>query len=434
MTMDGLRINRAERRQPAFELVDLEALVPDDHRVRSIWSFVEALDLSMFYDRIKARGEAPGRPASDPRVLLALWLYATAEGIGSARALERLCDYHVIYRWVCGGVGVNHALLSAFRINSGAFLDQLMTRTLAALIEEGLINLDEVITDGTKVRASASLTSMRHKPRIEQIEADLTARIATLKQELDADPATAERRRKSRQLAAAKERARRVSAALGKFAGHEKEAARRAETHPGAAAKSVPDEPRVSLSDPDARSMRMADGAVRPCYNVQVATASGFIIALEPTDRRNDRGLAPEVIKQVERRCGAAPRRLLADLGAMTETDIKGFADSHPGMQIYAPPKACAPNAKPESRVRYERKLASQPDCLKAWRTRMQGPEGKAVYKRRSNTEHAHAGMKNCGFGRMPVRGMANVRTVCLLHAIVYNMNRAIHRRSVIAA
>jgi hypothetical protein len=146
---------------------------------------------------------------------------------------------------------------------------------------------------------------MRRKPRI---EAELTTHIATMKQEIDADPTTAEHRRKSRQLAAATERAKRVSAALGKFADHAKEAARRAETHPGAAAKSVPDEPRVSLSDPDARSMRMADGAVRPCYNVQVATASGFIVAIEPTDRRNDRGLAPE---QVERRCGTAPCRLL---------------------------------------------------------------------------------------------------------------------------
>jgi transposase len=432
--MNGMRVNRADRRQPAFELVDLEVLVPDDHRVRSIWAFVEGLDLSMFYDRIKACGEAPGRPASDPRILLTLWLYATAEGIGSARALERLCTYHVIYRWICGGVGVNRSLLSAFRIDSGPFLDRLMTRTLAALIEEELINLDEVITDGTKVRASASLTSMRRKPRIEQIEADLTSHIAALKQEIDSDPGPADRRRKSRQLAAANERAKRVSAALGKFADHEKETSKRAETHPGSAAKSTPDEPRVSLSDPDARSMRMADGAVRPCYNVQVATASGFIVAIKPTDRRNDRGLAPEVVTEVVRRCGAAPRRLLADLGAMTEKDIIGFAETHPAMQVFAPPKACVANAKPASRARYERKLASQPDCLKDWRTRMQSEQGKAVYKRRSNTEHAHAGMKNCGFDRLPVRGLEKVQTVCLLQAVVYNMNRAIHRRTAKAA
>lgn len=432
--MDQMRVNRADRRQPAFELVDLETLVPDDHRVRSVWSFVEALDLGMLYDRIKARGETPGRPATDPRILLALWLYATLDGIGSARAVARLCTHHVIYRWICGGVGVNRFILSAFRIDSGTFLDQLMTRTLAALIEEGLLSLDEVITDGTKVRASASRTSMRRKPRIEQIEAELASHIAALKQEIDGDPNLAERRRKTRQLSAAKERAKRVEAALGKFAGRETERSRRAETHPGAAAQTVVDEPRVSVSDPDARSMRMADGAVRPCYNVQVATASGFIVAIEPTDRRNDRGLAPDVIKQVERRCETAPRRLLADIGAMTEKDIAAFAETHPAMQVFAPPRTCAPNAKPASRARYARKLASQPDCLKAWRARMESAEGKAVYTRRSNTEHAHGGMKNCGFGRMPVRGMEKVRTVCLLHAVAYNLRLAISRRTAINA
>jgi transposase len=432
--MDGMRVNRADRRQPAFELVDLEALVPEDHRVRSIWSFVEALDLSVFYDRIKARGETPGRPATDARILLALWLYATVEGIGSARAVARLCEYHVIYRWICGGVGINHGILSAFRIDSGAFLDQLMTRTLAALIEEGLLKLDEVITDGTKVRASASLSSMRRKPRLEEIEAELATQIATLKQELDSDPNAAERRCKSRQHAAAQERARRVSAALGKFDSHEKERNQRAETHPGAAAKAVADEPRVSVSDPDARVMRMADGAVRVCYNVQVATASGFIVAIEPTDRRNDKGLAPEVIKQVQQRCGAAPRRLLADHGAMTEADIVGFAETHPDMLIFAPPKTCAPNAKPASRARYARKLASQPECLKDWRARMDTPEGKSVYKRRSNTEHAHGGMKNCGIDRMPVRSMKKVHTVCVLHAIAHNLKLAICRRKAIRA
>jgi transposase len=432
--MSDMRVNRADRRQPGFELVDLETLVADDHRVRSVWSFVEALDLGMFYERIRARGETPGRPASDPRILLALWLYATLDGIGSARAVARLCEYHVIYRWICGGVGINHSLLSAFRIEGGEFLDQLMSRTLATLIEEGLLDRDEVITDGTKVRASASRTSMRRKPRIEQIEAEVARRIATLKQEIDDDPGQVERRRKSRQHAAAQERAKRVKAALDKFTKRETERSARTKTHPGAAAKDVLAEPRVSVSDPDARLMRMADGAVRPCYNVQVATASGFIVAITPTDRRNDRGLAPEMVAEVERRCGVSPRRLLADIGAMTESDIVGFAQTHPEMQVFAPPKTCAPNAKPASRARYARKLASQPECLKTWRARMESAEGKSVYKRRSNTEHAHAGMKNCGFGRMLVRGLEKVRTVCLLHAIAYNLSLAISRRAAIAA
>ena len=97
----------------------------DDHPVRAVWSYVEGLDLGRFYDGIKARGETPGRPATDPRILLALWLYATVDGVGSARALDRLCMHHTIYRWICGGVGVNHTMLSTFRIESGDFLEGL---------------------------------------------------------------------------------------------------------------------------------------------------------------------------------------------------------------------------------------------------------------------------------------------------------------------
>jgi transposase len=421
--MDDVRVNRADRRQPAFEMVDLERLVPQDHRVRDVWAFVETLDLGVFYARIKARGEAPGRPAADPRVLLALWLNATIDGVGSARALARLCGDSITYRWICGGVGVNYELLRSFRNQSGAFLDQLLSQSLAVLIAADLLKLDEVITDGTKVRASASRSSMRHEPRVAEIEAELAARIAMLRQELDADPAVAERRVKTRQLAAAQERVRRVGAARAKFAEREAERAARATSHPGEAAKQAEaDGPRVSTSDPDSRLMKMADGATRACYNVQVTTANEFIVAIEPTERGNDRGLAPAMVAQVERRCGQAPSRLLADSTAMSEDDIKGFAESHPNLAVYAPPKGCSETAKPASRVRYERKLASEPQCLKDWRARMASEDGKAVYARRSRTEHPHARMKNCGFGRMLVRGLPKVRTVCLLHAVAHNL------------
>jgi len=429
--MDDVRVNRADRRQPAFEMVDLDRLVAEDHRVRDVWAFVETLDLTIFYARIKARGETAGRPAADPRILLALWLYATIDGIGSARAVDRLCEQHLIYRWICGGVGVNYELLRTFRNESGAFLDQLLTQSLTALIAEGLLDLDEMITDGTKVRASASRSSMRHEARVTEIETELKARIAKLREELDADPAATERRQKVRQLAAAAERARRVSAARAKFAERDAERSDRARQHPDeAAARPEADAPRVSTSDPDARLMKMADGAMRVCYNVEVGTANEFIVAIQPTDQGNDRGLAPAVVAEAEERTGHAPSRLLADGTAMTEEDIVGFAKSHPALAVFAPPKACSEIAKPASRAKYERKLAREPQCLKDWRARMAGEAGKAVYARRSNTEHPHARMKNCGFGRMLVRGLKKVRAVCLLHAVAHNLVLAAARRA----
>jgi transposase len=430
-----IRIRQAERRQAGFELVDLESLVVDDHPVRAVWSFVEGLDLQWFYDRIKARGETPGRPATDPRILLALWLYATADGIGSARALARLCEHHTIYRWICGGVGVNHTMLSEFRLDSGEFLDGLLTRSLAALMEEGLITLEEVITDGTKVRAAASRSSMRRKETLTELEEKARARVAELKQELEADSAAGERRLSKRRLSAAEDRARRVAAALAKNPktapkDDERDQSERDEPLAGGKSGKPPKQERVSTTDPDAPLMRLADGAVRPAYNVQVASACGFVVAIDPVQRRNDRGLAPAIVAQVKQRCGKLPDRLLADTGAMTAADIGTLAQTHPSMQVFSPPPARKDASKPESKARYERNRAAEPQCLKEWRARMDSEEGQAVYKRRSNTEHVHARLKNRGFGHMVLRGLAKVRTACLLHAVTHNLMWAISRRA----
>jgi transposase len=430
-----IRIRQAERSQTGFEVVDLESLVVDDHPVRAVWSFVEGLDLHWFYDRIKSRGETPGRAATDPRILLTLWLYATADGVGSARALARLCEHHTIYRWICGGVGVNHTMLSEFRTDSGEFLDGLLTRSLAALMKEGLVTLDEVITDGTKIRAAASRSSMRRRQTLAELEEKARARVNELRQEVEADSAAGERRLSKRRLSAAEDRARRVAAALAKHpatAPKDDEKERTEGDEPPASGKSgkPPKEERISTTDPDAPLMRMADGAVRPAYNVQVASACGFVVAIDPVQRRNDRGLAPVMVAQVEQRCGKLPDRLLADTGAMTAADIGTLAQTYPCMKVFSPPPARKDASKPDSKARYERNRAAEPQCLKEWRARMNSDEGQAIYKRRSNTEHVHARLKNRGFGQMVLRGLAKVRTACLLHAVTHNLLWAISCRA----
>jgi hypothetical protein len=144
--------------------------------------------------------------------------------------------------------------------------------------------------------------------------------------------------------------------------------------------------------------------------------------------RRNDRGLAPAMVEQVNKRCGKLPDRLLADTGAMTAADIVALAKTCPSLQVFSPPPARKQASKPESKARYERNRAAEPQCLKDWRARMDSPDGQAIYKKRSNTEHVHARMKNRGFGRMLLRGLKKVRIVCLLHAIAHNLIWAISR------
>ena len=432
--MTDLRLTRANRAQVRLEAVDLETLVPPDHRVRAVWSFVEGLDLTVLHDTIKARGAVAGRPAIDPMILLALWLYATVDGVGSARALARLCEHHTIYRWVCGAVSVSHATLSAFRVENGAFLDALMSTTLAALIKEGLLDLDEVITDGTKVRASASKGSMRREASLRDLETKVAERISTLKADLDRDSAAGERRRLVRAKAAAEAQAGRVAAALERMEQHKAERTRRAAAHPATAAKTPKAEPRVSTTDPEARMMRMADDAMRLCFNVQVATAGGFMVAVKPTSQCNDHDLAGVMVAEVERVCGRVPCRLLADAGAMTQADIVRLAAAHPDLLVYAPPVAEKPDATPASQNRRARNLAKEPACVQAWRARMATPEANTVYARRPMTEHVHAKIKNRGFGRILVRGLDRVRCVCLLHAVTHNLLHALTRRAALAA
>src|ERR1700676_2430207 len=165
------RFIRADRVQTHWDFIDLEALLPADHRVRVVMSFVESLDLQALYDSIKSREGEPGRPPPDPAVLLALWLYATIEGVGSARQLERLTQRDLAYRWIAGGVPLNYHGLSDFRVGHVDVLDRLLTESVAALIEEGLVSLDEIAVDGTKVRANASRGSFKTAGKLARIEA-----------------------------------------------------------------------------------------------------------------------------------------------------------------------------------------------------------------------------------------------------------------------
>ena len=358
---------------------------------------------------------------------MALWLYATLEGVGSARALNQLCSRHIAYRWLCGGVEVNHNILAEFRVESGVLLDRLLTQSLTALIAAGVVTLEEAAIDGTKVRASASKDSLSGAGRLSRIAAAVEERIKGLKRELQADPAASQRRAKKHALDAAEKRARRVEAAKAKLAELEAERAERQETHAGEEAQKS--EAKASTTDSEARMMKFPDGAMRLAYNVQVATSCGFVIAMEPTDRRNDKGLAAMLVEQIKARCAAVPGRLLADTGAMTQGDIASLAETYPGMTIFSPPPKEKDDVKEETKRKRAWRLRQEPPAVRDWRERMAGDEAKAIYARRKNTEHAHAHMKNRGFGTMLVRGLAKVRAICLLHALAHNLACALSRR-----
>src|SRR6201987_5120976 len=162
------RLREPVRDQVELRAVDIDSLIGQDHPARVIWAYVEGLDLSKLEDRVKARENRPGHPAPSPRLLLALWLYATSEGVGSARALDRLCESHDVYRWLCGGVSVNYHSLADFRVGYADLLDRLLAEHLAALAEVGLVDLDTLAQDGVRIRASAGAASFRRQATLDR--------------------------------------------------------------------------------------------------------------------------------------------------------------------------------------------------------------------------------------------------------------------------
>src|SRR5712691_12319963 len=187
----------ADRAQTRWDFIDLEALLPSDHRARVVMSFVDSLDLSGLYDAIQSREGEAGRPPPDPAVLMALWLYATIEGVGSARQLERLAQRDLAYRWLAGGVPLNYHGLSDFRVAHVQVLDRLLSESVTALVAEGVVSLAEIAVDGTKVRANASRDSFKTDSKLARIETAVERRLATLKAELASDPEASSRRQRA---------------------------------------------------------------------------------------------------------------------------------------------------------------------------------------------------------------------------------------------
>lgn len=424
--MSDARVLRPDRAQTRWDYIDLEGLLTSDHRARIVWSFVESQDLRELYDAIKSREGDAGRPAADPAVLLALWLYATVEGVGSARELDRLVERDVAYRWIAGGVPVNHHGLADFRVGQLSMLDRLLTESVTALIKEGLVSLDEIAVDGTKVRASASKGSFKTETKLMRIEAAVAERLAELKAEISSDPEASSRRRRAARERAARdiqERAARARKALEQI---KAEKAERAQRHAKDEAKKK--EPKASLSDAEARNMKFADGAIRPGYNAQIAAApqQGIIMSIEMTDRRNDSGLAAPMIDDLVRRYGKVPERLLVDTHYATVEDIAALSDHPAGrIAIYSPQPTERTDISPGSLKSRLSKRRREPDSVKEWRSRMESSAGQGIYRLRKLIERVNADRKNHGFGFLPVRGLIKTKAVALMHALAHNLMAA---------
>jgi transposase len=420
------RLMTPQRDQIEWRACDLDSLLPADHAARTVWAFVQSLDLAPLYARIKAVEGAAGRPSIDPAILVALWLWATVDGVGSAREVDRLCARDNAYLWLCGGVGVNYHTLADFRTEHAAWLDAQLTRSIASLLERKLVTLNVVAQDGLRVRASAKAASFRRKQRLQQFMAQAQAQVQALKSELDADAAASSRRKQAARERAEREREQRLAQALATM--QEIERSRPAkkertdhEEPPGGTPAAKPEaEPRVSTTDPEARVMKMADGGFRPAFNAQLAVdaATQLIAAVEMVNIGSDLNQMVPMHTQIDQRYGRTPEHWLADGGFTKLQAIEQLAQQ--GTQpLLPPPKGRKPGIDPFAPKRTDSEHLAQ------WRARMASPEGQTLYKQRGATvECANAQLRRRGLHQFNVRGLAKTRAVLLWHALAHNLMR----------
>lgn len=401
------RLQIANRQQLFWRPTNLEDLLPPDHLARAIWAVVEGLDLSAFTADIRAVEEHEGRPAIDPHLLLAVWLYAFSEGVGSARAVDRLCDQHDAYRWILGGVSVNYHTLSDFRWKHPQALEQLLTDILAGLIHAGLVDFEQVAQDGMRVRASAGADSFRRQPTLEQSLTQAEAQVGRLSRQLEAPdrpPAGPSARQQAAATRAARERQQRLKQALEELP---KVRAARAKD---------PEEARVSMTDPEARVMKMADGGYRPAYNLQFATdcAHQIILGVEVTNIGNDMGRLLPMLDQLERRFGRLPKEVLVDGGYAAGQAIVDASER--GVTVYAPVKKGKQPHEPHP---------GDPPAVADWRVRMGTDHARAIYPLRAATaECVNALARLRSVTQFRLRGLDKVRPLAFLLAIAHNLFR----------
>jgi transposase len=412
------RFQRAQRSQKEWREFSLEQFVPADDPVRAVWAYVESLDLSEFYAGIRAVEGVAGRDPIDPKILLALWLYATVEGIGSAREVARLCERHLNFMWLCGGVSVNHHTLSDFRTQSAALLDDLLTQSVASLLAAGAVELTRVSQDGMRVRASAGSSSFRRQPTLERFLAQAEAQVAALQEEHEESGGEGTRRREAARQRAAQDRLGRVRQALAE---REKVAAKMDERKRGSGT-----EARASMTDPEARKMKMGDGGFRPAYNVQFATdtKTKVVVGVDVNNAGTDGGLMSPMIEQIERRYQRRPDEYLADGGFVKLTDITQ-AEAQ-GIAVYLP--IMEEEEKRGQGIDPYAPLKGDTPEVACWRARMGTAEAKAIYpERAASAELTNAGCRNRGLWQFLVRGLAKVKAIALWHALANNFH--CHRR-----
>lgn len=416
------RVRYAIRNQVQFTIASLEDLIPEEHRVRDVWEYVSQLDISSFLDKIKVFADCGGPATADPRILLALWLYAMLEGIASARHIARLCKEHHAYIWLCGGVTINYHSLSDFRTKNIEGFRKLLEESIALMWKSGVFNPNEIAQDGTRVKAYAGFSKYRTERTLDEYLKEANEHIEALEKEISQNPSALSHREKSAKKRAAKERLERVTKAQEEMKAYKEQRVLNAKKNHEKLSQEDVKKLRTSITDPECRKMKMGDGGFRLAYNIQFATSVNKKVILGVSVGNTlDPGTLVPMMQQVEEtlkkmEC-SMPSMWLVDSAYANNADMEQAENYFPNTTIYSTPTTVQKSVDP-----FEPRKNDKP-AMAALRRRMKCDEAKTIYKQRGSTaEFSNAVTKTKGMREFLVRGIEKVTNMALLYAVTHNM------------
>jgi len=314
-----------DRSQIRWLPLDLGSLIDEQHPARTIWELSGQFDLRRFEEGIKTREGAAGRPCWPARLLVSVWVYGYTLGVASARALERMQEHEPGLRWLTGDGQINYHTLADFRVGHEEALKELFAQFLALLDTAGMVDLQTLMHDGTKIKTAAGKWSFHGRKGLEKRVRAARSVVRKLDAQAAESEGMDERRRAARERAA-REGLDRAQKALEKLKKLEK-----------AAKPSEKGQQRVSVSEPEARKMKHADGGWAPSYNVQVSTEAQarIIVAIGLTTEANDTQQLTPALERVKENCGQLPKQVIADNGYVTRENVEQSAAQN--VELIAP-------------------------------------------------------------------------------------------------
>lgn len=413
------RTKQPERHQIQMQFLSLDQWLDKDHRARVVWQYSQSVDLSEIYDQIDATQGNVGRDAIDPRILFALWMLATLEGFSSARRLAKLTTRDIPYMWICGGVSVNYHRLSDFRVDHRDLLEQIMVDSIGVLLHQKLITLETVAQDGMRVRASAGKSSFRSEQGLEKCLSRAQEHLDEIKANEADDPSGDQRRHEASAARLAQDKIDRIQSA-------QRELKILKEQRKKNGLKKGRKEPRASVTDPEARNMKMGDGGFRPAFNVQFASDGDtrIVVGVDVLSVGSDNGQMAPMHQKLREDYATAPKEYLVDGGFSASKDITQLAQG--GTTVYGVIINAEKQIK-EGKDPYSAKPRDTPEMV-AFRKRMGTQEAQEKYSQRAGiAEFPNAECRNRGLTQFRVRGRLKAKAQTMWNILAHNFNRFCH-------